>query len=153
MAERAIFLDRDNTIIEDKEGYIGDPAKVQTLPGAATAISAMRRLGYRIIIVSNQSGVARGMFTESDVEAVNQEMCRQLREQAAAHIDASYYCPYHPDGVLAEYKSDHEWRKPQPGMLLQAAEDFEPGFGAELDDWGQARGIFRRGRRRGAGRF
>ncbi len=82
MAERAIFLDRDNTIIEDKDGYIGDPAKVRLLPGSATAIASLRRLGYRIIVVSNQAGVARGYFSENDVESVNQEMCRQLREQA-----------------------------------------------------------------------
>ena len=124
MAERAIFLDRDNTIIEDKEGYIGDPAKVKLLPGSATAIAALRRLGYRIIVISNQSGVARGYFTENDVESVNQEMCRQLREQAGAHIDASYYCPYHPEAVIAEYRMEHEWRKPAPGMIKQAAEDF-----------------------------
>lgn len=124
MAERAVFLDRDNTIVEDKEGYIGDPAKVRLLPGAATAIASMRRLGYRIIVVSNQSGVARGMFDEAAVESVNQEMCRQLRDQGGAHVDASYYCPYHPDGTVAEYKMEHDWRKPKPGMLKQAAEDF-----------------------------
>ncbi len=124
MAERAVFLDRDNTIIEDREGYIGDPARVRLLPGAATAIASMRRLGYRIIIVSNQSGVARGMFDEAAVESVNQEMCRQLRDQGGAHVDASYYCPYHPDGTVPEYKMDHDWRKPKPGMLKQAAEDF-----------------------------
>jgi D,D-heptose 1,7-bisphosphate phosphatase len=123
MAERAVFLDRDNTII-DNDGYLGDPSKVKLLQGAATAIAAIRRLGYRIVVVSNQSGVARGMFDEAAVEAVNQEMCRQLREQAGAHIDASYYCPYHPDAVIAEYKLDHDWRKPKPGMLTQAAEDF-----------------------------
>ncbi len=123
MAERAIFLDRDNTIIEN-DGYLGDPSKVKLLQGAATAIAAMRRIGFRIIVVSNQSGVARGMFDEAAVEAVNQEMCKHLREQAGAHIDASYYCPYHPDAVIAEYKIDHDWRKPKPGMLKQAAEDF-----------------------------
>lgn len=125
MPERAIFLDRDNTIIEDKEGYIGDPARVRLLPGAATAIASLRRLGYRIIIASNQSGVARGYFSEEDVEAVNQEMCRQLREQAGAVIDASYYCPYHPEGALAEYRQEHDWRKPRCGMLKQAAQDFD----------------------------
>lgn len=126
MSERAIFLDRDNTIIEDKEGFISDPAKVRLLPGAATAIAGLRRLGYRIIVVSNQSGVARGLFDEGAVEAVNQEMCRQLREQAAAQVDASYYCPYHPEAVLPEYRVDHAgWRKPKPGMLKQAAEDFD----------------------------
>ncbi len=123
MAERAIFLDRDNTIIAN-DGYLGDPAKVRLMPGAATAIAALRRLDYRVIVVSNQSGVARGMFDENAVEAVNQEMCKQLREQAGAHIDASYYCPFHPDAIKPEYKQDHPWRKPQPGMLLQAAEDF-----------------------------
>jgi D-glycero-D-manno-heptose 1,7-bisphosphate phosphatase len=123
MAERAVFLDRDNTII-DNDGYLGDSSKVKLLTGAATALSAIRALGYRLIVVSNQSGVARGMFDESAVEAVNQEMCRQLREQAGAHIDASYYCPYHPEAPIAEYKVDHDWRKPKPGMLKQAAADF-----------------------------
>jgi D-glycero-D-manno-heptose 1,7-bisphosphate phosphatase len=123
MAERAIFLDRDNTIIAN-DGYLGDPSQVKLMQGAATAIAAMRRLGYRIIVASNQSGVARGMFDEAAVEAVNQEMCRQLREQAGAHIDASYYCPYHPEAVVPEYRVDHEWRKPKSGMLKQAAEDF-----------------------------
>jgi D,D-heptose 1,7-bisphosphate phosphatase len=123
MAERAVFLDRDNTIIEN-DGYLGTPSLVKLLTGAATALSAIRALGYRLIVVSNQSGVARGMFTENDVEAVNQEMCRQLRDQAAAHIDASYYCPYHPESVIPEYKIDHDWRKPKPGMLYQAAADF-----------------------------
>ncbi|HVX83819.1 MAG TPA: HAD family hydrolase [Phycisphaerae bacterium] len=123
MAERAVFLDRDDTLI-DNDGYLGDPSKVKLLTGAATALSAIRALGYRLIVVSNQSGVARGMFDETAVEAVNQEMCRQLREQAGAHIDASYYCPYHPEAPIAEYRVDHEWRKPKPGMLLQAAADF-----------------------------
>ncbi len=123
MAERAVFLDRDDTLI-DNDGYLGDPSKVKLLAGAATAVSAIRALGYRLIVVSNQSGVARGMFDEAAVEAVNQEMCRQLREQAGAHIDASYYCPYHPEAPIAEYRLDHDWRKPRPGMLLQAAADF-----------------------------
>ena len=123
MAERAVFLDRDNTII-DNDGYLGDPSKVKLLTGAATALSAIRARGYRMIVVSNQSGVARGMFDENAVEAVNQEMCKQLREQAGAHIDASYYCPYHPEAPIAEYRVDHEWRKPKPGMLKQAAADF-----------------------------
>jgi len=123
MSQRAVFLDRDDTIIEC-EGYLGDPAKVKLLPGAATALASLRALGYRLIVVSNQSGVARGMFTESDVEAVNDEMSRQLKEKAGAYIDASYYCPYHPEAVIAEYRVDHEWRKPKPGMLLQGAADF-----------------------------
>ena len=123
MSERAVFLDRDNTII-DNDGYLGDPSRVKLLPGAATALTSLRALGYRLIVVSNQSGVARGMFKETDVEAVNDEMSRQLREQAGAYIDASYYCPFHPHAPLAEFRIDHDWRKPKPGMLLQAAADF-----------------------------
>ena len=123
MAERAVFLDRDNTIIEN-DGYLGDPARVKLLPGAATALASIRALGYRLIVVSNQSGVARGMFDEAAVEAVNDEMSRQLRQQADAYIDASYYCPYHPEAPVAEYRVDHDWRKPRPGMLRQAAADF-----------------------------
>ena len=123
MAERAVFLDRDNTIIAN-DGYLGDPSQVKLLPGAAAAIASLRRLGYRIVVVSNQSGVARGMFDEAAVESVNQEMIRQLKEQAGAHVDASYYCPYHPDATVPEYKLDHEWRKPSPGMLKAAREDF-----------------------------
>ncbi len=124
MWERAVFLDRDNTIIEN-DGYLGDPAKVKLLPGAGTALAALRALGYRLIVVSNQSGVARGMFDEAAVEAVNQEMSRQLLEQAGSYVDASYYCPYHPDAPIAEYtQADHDWRKPKPGMLRQAAADF-----------------------------
>ncbi len=124
MPDKAVFLDRDNTIIAN-DGYLGDPTKVRLLPGAGAAIASLRRLGYRIIVASNQSGVARGMFDEAAVEAVNQEMIRQLREQAAAHVDASYYCPYHPEAVVPEYKVDHEWRKPKPGMLKAAAADFD----------------------------
>ena len=123
MAERAIFLDRDNTIIVN-DGYLGDPSKVKLLPGAAAALASLRRLDFRIIVVSNQSGVARGMFDEAAVEAVNAEMVRQLRQQAGAHIDASYYCPFHPDASVPEYRVDHEWRKPKPGMLKAAAESF-----------------------------
>ncbi len=128
MADKAVFLDRDNTIIAN-DGYLGDPTKVRLLPGAAAAIASMRRLGYRIIVVSNQSGVARGMFDETAVEAVNQEMIRQLREQAGAHVDASYYCPFHPEAVVPEYKVDHDWRKPKPGMLKAAAADFDLDLG------------------------
>jgi D,D-heptose 1,7-bisphosphate phosphatase len=123
MAERAVFLDRDNTII-DNDGYLGDPSKVKLMPGAGTALASLRALGYRLIVISNQSGVARGMFKEADVEAVNDEMSRQLRKQAGAYIDASYYCPFHPEATVPAYRVDHDWRKPKPGMLKQAAADF-----------------------------
>ena len=123
MRERAVFLDRDNTIIAN-DGYLGDPAQVKLLPGAGVTLASLRRIGYRIIVVSNQSGVARGLFGVGDVEAVNAEMGKQLRQQAGAHIDANYFCPFHPEAVVPAYRGDHEWRKPRPGMLKQAAADF-----------------------------
>ncbi|MEI7766649.1 MAG: HAD family hydrolase [Phycisphaerae bacterium] len=124
MANKAVILDRDGTIIEDT-AYLGDPAKVRLLPGAAAALAALKHLGYKIIIASNQSGVARGMFGEDAVELVNQELCRQLKEAANVTLDAAYYCPFHPEGSVPQYTMEHEWRKPQPGMIKQAAADFD----------------------------
>ena len=103
MQERAVFLDRDNTIIAN-DGYLGDPAMVKLLPGAGVTLASLRRIGYRIIVVSNQSGVARGLFGPADVEAVNEEMGRQLRRQAGAHIDANYFCPFHPSAWMRRHR-------------------------------------------------
>jgi len=122
-SNRAIFLDRDNTLIENA-GYLGDPAGVKILPGTADAIAALRALNFRLVLVSNQAGVARGYYTEADVESVNREMCRLLAlENPAALIDASYFCPFHPEAPLPKYRQSHDWRKPNCGMLKQAALD------------------------------
>ena len=120
---RAVFLDRDNTIVAT-EGYLGDPAGVKLITGAAAAMASLRGLGYLIIMVTNQSGVARGFFDEAAVQAVNAEIVRQLHQQAGAAIDRIYYCPFHPEAKLPQYRKDHEWRKPRPGMLQAAAKDF-----------------------------
>ena len=124
----AVFLDRDNTIIHN-DGDLGDPEQVRLIQGAASAISSLCGLGSRVIVVSNQGGVARGQFSEGDVEAVH-ERIRELVQQAAngARIDRFSYCPYHPEGKVAKYTREHYTRKPQPGMLTDAAE----AFGLEL---------------------
>ncbi len=120
---RAVFLDRDNTIIHN-DGDLGDPDQVKLFQGAASAIASIRGLGFKIVVVTNQGGVARGKYTEDDVDATNQRIAELLHEQAnGALVDAFYYCPYHPDGSEPRYRREHPWRKPQPGMLLQAAED------------------------------
>ena len=123
MARKAVFLDRDGTIIEDRE-YLGTPSGVAMLAGVELAIKSLKQAGYVLVVVSNQSGVARGMFTAEDVQLVNAELQRQL-EQRGAGLDAYYFCPYHPEGRVPEYAQESDLRKPKPGMLLQAAEDLD----------------------------
>ena len=118
----AIFLDRDNTLI-DNDGDLGDPAGVKLLLGAASALASLRGLGYRMVVVTNQGGVARGKYTEEDVDKVNQRISEVIRATSGATIDAFYFCPYHPQGTVDKYRREHPWRKPAPGMLLQAAKD------------------------------
>ena len=119
---RAVFLDRDNTIIHN-DGDLGDPEAVRMIQGAASAIASLRGLGYKIVIITNQGGVARGKFTEADVDAVNQRIAETIRRNSGAIVDRFYCCPYHPNGSVHKYKREHPWRKPSPGMLEQAAED------------------------------
>lgn len=124
----AIFLDRDGTIIREVH-YIARPDQVEILPGAARAIADIRRAGYACIVVSNQSGVGRGMLTEADMWAVQREVERQL---AAAHpdatLDAAYFCTFAPpkdtdSAPDRRSRIDHPDRKPAPGMLLRAAQE------------------------------
>lgn len=123
MKRAAVFFDRDNTLIVS-DGYLGDPEKVVLIPGAAEAIARLRRAGFAIVVVSNQSGVARGMFDESATRAVNARMSALLmRESPEAIIDAHEYCPHHPQAPLEAYRVDCDCRKPRPGMLLKAAGD------------------------------
>ena len=123
-ATKAVFLDRDNTIIHN-DGDLGDPDMVRLVRGAANAIASLRTLGYRVVVVSNQGGVARGKYAESDVDAVHQRIAELVYETSGGLIDRFYYCPFHPEGTVEQYRQDHPWRKPQPGMLLQAAEDLD----------------------------
>jgi len=119
MSNKAVFLDRDNTVIEDP-GYLADPGAVKLLPGVELAIKSLTQAGYKIVIVTNQSGVARGLLTVETLEKIHAEMQRQLAERGA-HVDAIQYCPYHPEGTVEEFAQDSELRKPKPGMLLKAA--------------------------------
>jgi D-glycero-D-manno-heptose 1,7-bisphosphate phosphatase len=96
VAERgAVFLDRDGTIVEDP-GYLHDPAAVRLLPGAARAIRRLNEAGWRAVLVSNQSGIARGIFTEADYHAVQRRL-EELLATEGARLDASFFCPHHPE--------------------------------------------------------
>jgi histidinol-phosphate phosphatase family protein len=116
----AVFLDRDGTLIEEKN-YLARPEQVRVLPGVPEALVMLRSAGFACVVVTNQSGVGRGLFTEQDLHTVNEEMVRQLR-QAGATIDGLYYCCIAPrikDKTIIE----HTHRKPGPGMLLQAVHE------------------------------
>jgi D-glycero-D-manno-heptose 1,7-bisphosphate phosphatase len=118
----AVFFDRDNTLIVS-DGYLGDPSKVVLVEGAADAIARLRALGFRIVVISNQSGVARGMFGEDAVRAVNERMNELLlADNPRAIVDRHESCPFHPEASVEEYRQDSDLRKPKPGMLLAAAE-------------------------------
>ncbi|MHC4226886.1 MAG: D-glycero-alpha-D-manno-heptose-1,7-bisphosphate 7-phosphatase, partial [Planctomycetota bacterium] len=127
MPDKAIFLDRDNTLVEDP-GYISDPDQVKLLDGVAEALVELKALGYKLIVVTNQSAVARGIITE-EVLAEIHERLRQLLIEKNAFLDGIYYCPYHPEGVVAKYRKKSEYRKPNPGMLLEAADDMDIDLG------------------------
>jgi D-glycero-D-manno-heptose 1,7-bisphosphate phosphatase len=121
MSRPAVFFDRDNTLIVNSE-YLGDPAQVELIPGAPEAVARARGLGFAIVIVSNQSGVARGMFSEDDVRAVNDRMDAMLLEaEPRAIVDRHEYCATHPQGTVKAYCLDDDRRKPKPGMILDAA--------------------------------
>jgi D-glycero-D-manno-heptose 1,7-bisphosphate phosphatase len=121
MKRPAIFFDRDNTLIAC-DGYLGDPDKVVLVEGAAAVVARARQLGYATVVVSNQSGVARGMFDEDAVHAVNARLDELLLAgHAGAVVDRHSFCPYHPEGTVPQYRHDSLLRKPKPGMILEAA--------------------------------
>jgi D-glycero-D-manno-heptose 1,7-bisphosphate phosphatase len=120
MKRAAVFFDRDNTLIAN-DGYLGDPRGVELVHGAADAVARARALGYAVVVFSNQSGVARGMFSEEAVHAVNHRMDEMLLdENGHAVIDRHEFCPFHPEATEERYRQDSDLRKPKPGMILQA---------------------------------
>src|SRR6266446_3174684 len=110
----AVFLDRDGTLIHDV-GYPNDPRAVRLLPGAAAALARLQEQGFRLIVVSNQSGIGRGMVTPEQARRVHEEFATQLAK-SKVHLDGAYYCPHAPeDGCVC--------RKPSPNLLLRAGEE------------------------------
>lgn len=119
MARAGVLLDRDGTVIVD-HGYVGSIDRVDLIDGAAEAIAAFNRADVPVAIVTNQAGVARGLYTMDDVERVHQHLATILA-QHDAHIDRFLFCPYHPEGTVTAFARHSFDRKPEPGMALAAA--------------------------------
>ncbi len=119
----AVFLDRDGTINEDI-GYMDSAEKLRLYPYAGSAIRQLNKLGFKVIVVTNQSGIARGYFEEARVPETHQRM-DQLLALENARIDTYYYCPHHPEGKVAAFRQVCDCRKPAPGMLQVAAREHD----------------------------
>ncbi len=122
MYPTGVFLDRDDTLIRDRV-YLSDPEGIEILPGVPQAIAQLNAHGIPAIIVTNQSGIARGLFDEKRLAEIHARLTTLLAARGA-RIDAIYYCPHHPEGIVAQYRLECPCRKPEPGMLIQAARDF-----------------------------
>jgi histidinol-phosphate phosphatase family protein len=116
LSNRAVFLDRDG-VINEEVNYLSRPEDFQLLPRAAAAIRLLRKHGWRVIVVTNQSGVTRGYYTDADVAAIHERMRRDLA-RAQTQLDAVYFCPHHPD-------DDCDCRKPRTLLFERAATDFD----------------------------
>ena len=125
MRHRAVFLDRDDTLVVDL-GFIDHPDKVALVHGAVEAVCRLRRAGFKVVVASNQSGIARGYFDEARLDAIHHRL-RELLAAGGAQLDGIYHCPYleGPEAVVETYRKESELRKPAPGMLLQAATDLD----------------------------
>ena len=119
----AVFLDKDGTLVENVP-YNADPAKIRLAAGAGQALRVMQAAGYRIFVVSNQSGVARGYFPETALAGVLKRL-RELLDAQGVDLAGFYYCPHHPQGAVTTYATGCTCRKPEPGLILRAATEHE----------------------------
>ena len=120
---RAVFLDRDGTIIEDRD-YLSEPEEVKLIAGSIEAIKMINDLDFKTIVVTNQSGVARGYFPEKNIAIIHDKLS-DLLSSGDANIDGYYYCPHHPTKGKGKYLKRCDCRKPETGMLDEAVNDFD----------------------------
>jgi D-glycero-D-manno-heptose 1,7-bisphosphate phosphatase len=128
MSERALFLDRDG-VVNEEVGYLHRAEEVRFVDGIFSLCRTATGLGYRLIVVTNQAGIARGYYSETDFEALMEFMRGELHAEGV-ELDAVYYCPFHPEHGVGQYKQEHEDRKPGTGMLRRGARE----FGVELNE-------------------
>lgn len=118
---RAIFLDKDGTLVHDVP-YNVDPDLLVLSERAAEGLQLFRRLGYKLFVASNQAGIAKGLFSEAALQPVQVRLAALFSQQQTV-MDGFYYCPHHPDGIVSRYAINCNCRKPMPGLLLQAARE------------------------------
>src|SRR5919198_1966708 len=136
MARRAVFLDRDGTLIEEA-GYLDRLERLVFYPWSVDAVRVLNRAGFAVVVVTNQAGIARGIFPEAFVADAHDHVRTRL-EAGGARGDGFYYCPHHPDATVAEYRKACDCRKPQPGLLRRAAADLDLDLGRSFvvgDRW------------------
>lgn len=122
MIERALFLDRDG-VVNVEVGYLYQPKDVVFVEGIFSLCRTAMRLGYRLVVVTNQAGIARGYYSEAAFEDLMAWMREELQREGVA-LDAVYFCPFHPEHGIGQYKREHEDRKPGTGMLRRGAKEF-----------------------------
>lgn len=123
MKKPVVFLDRDGTLIEEVN-FLLNEKQIKVWPNAIHAMKLLHKAGFVLIVLSNQSGVARGYLTEGRVDDLNRVVFSQMRMMGEVP-DAFYFCPYHPEGRVEKYCKESEYRKPKPGMALLAAKEFD----------------------------
>ena len=129
MARRAVFLDRDGVLIRDLD-LLTRCDQVELYACAPQAICQLREAGFAIVVVSNQTIVARGLASEQDVELIHAWIQQLLRISGGGEVDRFYFCPHHPNATLPQYRVECDCRKPRPGMLLRAAQEMNLDLGA-----------------------
>jgi D-glycero-D-manno-heptose 1,7-bisphosphate phosphatase len=122
MLQTGIFIDRDGTINNEVD-FLRTPDQLKLIPRSADAITELNKLNLKVFILTNQSGIARGLLTENDLRGIHNRLLQMLENQDA-RIDKIYYCPHHPEGSIEEFRKDCQCRKPKPGMLLTAAKEY-----------------------------
>jgi D-glycero-D-manno-heptose 1,7-bisphosphate phosphatase len=147
----AAFLDRDGVINVDR-GYVASRASFKWIPGAIPAIKALNDAGYYVFVATNQSGIARGLYTEREMHALHGYIARELAKKGA-HIDDWRHSPFHPEGTVIAFKRTSDWRKPRPGMILDLLQSWPVDrarsvlIGDKESDMGAARAAHVRGLR------
>lgn len=123
MGERAVFLDRDGTLVHPRH-YPSRPEELCLYDGIDGELRRLQTAGFRLIVITNQAGLAHGYFTTADLDRMHAHLSEEFQRRGV-RLDAIYHCPHHPDGAIAELAIACHCRKPQPGMLLRAAADFD----------------------------
>lgn len=121
---KAFFLDRDG-VVNVEVNYLHRPEDTVLIPGLSSALRKIHDAGFLAIVISNQGGIARGMFGMEDVKAVESRICELLKQEGPDVPEAFYYCPHHKNGIVPEFSIECECRKPKPGMFFQAAGDWQ----------------------------